>query len=1159
MNNDEQRAQLRKEIKSALANIHGGDNFAQAAEALLGVLGYHSERWADIPENPEEFVRASGAATGAQTSLTKSAKEFAECAKSLRMIFQITGEEVSGQHSLDTDAQKFEQGKTKSFLFIAAELPDGDHARGRYASFTREINKKFRIPVVVLYRVGDRLTAALAGHRPHKGDDSRDVLEMVTLIKDIRLQNPHHAHLDILADLSLPQCAKWMNENKQDKNFDGLQKAWLTKLDTEELNRNFYKKLQEWFEWAKDEAVFPATLPKDEHVVRLLTRLLFVWFVKEKGLIAEEWFNPAEMKAMLHNFNNGGGDYYRAVLQNLFFATLNAKIQNRGFSPQTKSGYLVPSLWRYRSLITNENRFVSLMGQTPFVNGGLFDCLDEGKHGGKRIDMFSDPDPKEYASVRRKAWANLCVPDKLFFDKTRGLIPLFAHYKFTVEENTPVEQDVALDPELLGKVFENLLNWIDRKQTGSYYTPRVIVDYMADESLIAAIADKCAPPEERESTSAQLRGLLDYGNNYEASENRFDESEAETIVRAIADIKVLDPAVGSGAFPMGILHKLTLALKRLDPKNTLWETIQKERAQEKAKRAFDEHKDKESREDELLEINDTFDRYRDSDYGRKLYLIQNSIFGADIQPIACQIAKLRFFISLAIEQQTNNDRDDNFGVKPLPNLETRLVAANTLFLLNEAGGAFLSDPAKKIKAQLSANRERHFHATDYELKKACRKKDEQLRKQLADQLEEDGLEEGSAKKIAAWNPYDQNTAATWFDTEYMFGVPGDYGIVIGNPPYVDSENMLAADSQQREIIKRIYKTARGNWDLYIPFIERGMLLANRGILSFIVPNKLMSQPYAKVSRAFLAARRFIEIRDYSHLEVFEAAVNPITFVVTGNTDYDKMAKAVCMDTLEEPGRHQEVSADFFQRNDDWSPLFAETGQVSVLQKINSAQGFCAGRFHNPATVSDAYNIKDIMLNSEDCPESKKFLNSGTIDRYVNFWGMRKARYIGEDYLFPRVKDSDIACTLSAKRVEESNAAKIIIANMTYRLEACLDSNAEFIAGKSTVIYMSGTTDLKVMLAILNSKLASFWYRLMFKGAQTGEGLAATKDRLSRLRIPEICDSQKSELVRLADEILADKAGNPSADTSQCEKEIDDIVYDLYGLTGEEIALVEDSI
>ena len=161
-----------------------------------------------------------------------------------------------------------------------------------------------------------------------------------------------------------------------------------------------------------------------------------------------------------------------------------------------------------------------------------------------------------------------------------------------MEENTPIEQEVALDPELLGKVFENLLaaytpetRETARKQTGSYYTPPPVVDYMVEEALMALLAEKCQPTDgDVTHWLERLHYLLDYADACDDANELFMAEEAEGIVRAIAEIKVLDPAVGSGAFPMGMLHKLTLALRRLDPDNKRWEALQKERARSKSRR-----------------------------------------------------------------------------------------------------------------------------------------------------------------------------------------------------------------------------------------------------------------------------------------------------------------------------------------------------------------------------------------------------------------------------------------------------------------------------------------------------------------------------------------------------------------------------------------------
>ena len=321
-----------------------------------------------------------------------------------------------------------------------------------------------------------------------------------------------------------------------------------------------------------------------------------------------------------------------------------------------------------------------------------------------------------------------------------------------MEENTPIEQEVALDPELLGKVFENLLAAYNpetretaRKQTGSYYTPPPVVDYMVEEALMASLAEKCQPTDgDVTHWLERLHYLLDYEDACDDANELFMAEEAEGIVRAIAEIKVLDPAVGSGAFPMGMLHKLTLALRRLDPDNKRWEALQKERARAKADAAF-ETQDQQERDAELLEISETFERYS-GDFGRKLYLIQNSIFGVDIQPIACQIAKLRFFISLAIEQERDKNAD-NFGIKPLPNLETRFVAADTLIGLglSEAKSLLQDDTVQQLLKEIEAIREKYFLANNRPQKFQYTRQEQACRDQL-DQALKAQKEEWAARQ-----------------------------------------------------------------------------------------------------------------------------------------------------------------------------------------------------------------------------------------------------------------------------------------------------------------------------------------------------------------------------------------------------------------------------
>ena len=320
----------------------------------------------------------------------------------------------------------FDRGQQQSFIFFAVELKKATCARGQYAQFTREINKRLSQPTVVLFKTtdlpaehgsaqaGNLLTAAFVHRREHKRDPNRDVLGKVSLIREIDPANPHRAHLDILAELSLAECAKWMDTHHRPHNFDGLLAAWLDKLDTEELNRRFYRDLFFWFERAVDEATFPEneakTLRPEEHVIRLITRLLFVWFIKEKGLISGDLFIEAQVAGLLRDYDRNGGDsYYRTVLQNLFFATLNTEIDKRGFSKARQTTHRNFSLYRYKREISDPDALLALFAQTPFINGGLFDCLDSEaatRDGGYRIDCFTDN--KNHSRL-------MSVPNRLFF------------------------------------------------------------------------------------------------------------------------------------------------------------------------------------------------------------------------------------------------------------------------------------------------------------------------------------------------------------------------------------------------------------------------------------------------------------------------------------------------------------------------------------------------------------------------------------------------------------------------------------------------------------------------------------------------------------------------------------------------------------------------
>ena len=1204
MNNSD----IRNEIRSAL-EIIPNKNFLSATKDLLDVLGYQSERIMGLSGDPEDFIQQFPA----PNENTRTEKTFCENVQSVRFVFQLISDEIasSNQQNLNFEAASFDTGNTSSFIFSVVELKKDTYARGQYAQFTREINKRLSQPSVVLFRTpSNLLTLAFVHRRVHKRDPNRDVMGSVSLIREIDPTDPHRAHLDILAELSLPNLLSWMDANNQSHNFDGLLAAWLDKLDTQELNRRFYRDLYTWFERAIAEATFPKnqaqTISSEEHIIRLITRLLFVWFIKEKGLIAADLFIEHKVGGLLKNYDLDTGDsYYRAVLQNLFFATLNTEIDKRRFSKQNRADHRNPSVYRYKKEMIDPDGLLNLFAQTPFINGGLFDCLDsfEGvMAGGTRIDCFTDN------SAQRRGYS---IPNRLFFGAD-GLITLFENYKFTVEENTPIEQEVALDPELLGKVFENLLAAYNpetretaRKQTGSYYTPRPVVDYMVEEALIASLIENCQPTDgDVEYWQERLRYLLDYEDAFDDANELFEEDEAEGIVRAIADIKVLDPAVGSGAFPMGMLHKLTLALRRLDPNNKRWEALQKERAREKADAAFETRNQRE-RDAELLEISETFERYS-GDFGRKLYLIQNSIFGVDIQPIACQIAKLRFFISLAIEQEPDKNAD-NFGIKPLPNLETRFVVANTLLALDSPAQLTLAqtDTVNKLEQALITNREHYFHATTRQQKFVYKEKDKALRGELATELETLGFLTDAASKIANWDPYDQNASADWFDAEYMFGIHSGFDVIIGNPPYIQLQ-------KNRGEKARLYQSAGfttlvRTGDIYQLFYEKGcqLLTPQRGLLCFITSNSWLRAGYGKSTRRYFSEQQTpLQLLEMGK-DIFENAIVDTNILIVREGKSNETGKSVDMDHLPDknfpPAEHLWGT---LQPQDEkpWSALSAIEQPIMDKMKtvgtplkeweVKIKRGITTG-YNNAFIIDD--EAKETLI--EEDPNSvdiiKPVLRGRDIQRYQTKWAgswLIIAKFGSYETLpkeFPAVYEHLMQheerlkargqCRYSRsgrnnpkadymgqhhwleldnnpkdEYLEMFTKEKLLWMDLTERGRFAYDVDGLFCL--NTAFIMSGPS-IKYLCSLLNSSLITWFMR----NTALNSGMGVTRwinISLEAVPIPNISAIEQRPFIQLVDRILAAKDADPDADITEQEVEIDRLVYALYGLTEEEIVAVE---
>jgi adenine-specific DNA-methyltransferase len=994
--------QLRAELQTALLNLATGDLRASAT-ALLDKLGYASHKTLELPIQPQAFSKEVENLLGGSKQLNAAHASLADW-QSAAFLFQLTNDELpalaAGQASPLLETGGVQAWQVESFVFLAIDLKPGSWSRTRLAALTREVNRLFPMPAVLLFRHPREdgtplLSVSVIHRRANKRDASLDVIEgKVSIIKDIDLGAPHAAHLRILESMALTEVdAKYVPSS-----FDKLYEAWLKVLDVKALNDRFYKDLAEWYYWAilaRTGVVFPNGQPLEKSddpttnnrptvaLIRLLTRLIFVWFLKEKHLVPAALFDEKALAGLLKtppHQHGAQGNYYKAILQNLFFATLNTetadededgnkqRVWRATAGPRRMDKYLIHTAYRNKGDFKDPDAALALFRKVPFLNGGLFECLDklvtpedikrdpalaalvvlEGKQTVLRVDGFSERPENP-----------MHIPNELFFGdgvdevdlndvfgtknrkyKPRGLLKIFDSYKFTIEENTPVEEEVALDPELLGKVFENLLASYNpdtkttaRKKSGSFYTPREVVDYMVDEALVCYMERPLAPVETAQAaTQSVANGLLDLDTgpgdldldaleanpmpgglavggpenplherlrrllSYRHTSHDFTAAETHTLIAAIERLRVLDPACGSGAFPMGMLQKLVAVLRKLDPDNALWKAQNRAPLAEQLASAK-KLKDPTLRDEQTTTALATLEKFDAdfadpdyADYARKLYLIEKCLYGVDIQPIAVQIAKLRFFISLVVEQKLGTDHQ---RLTPLPNLETKIVAANTLLPIPRSGVQqdLLANPDVADKeAELRDANASHFAAKRFADKRKRKEKILRLRDELAMLLKAElTLKPGDAERMTAWDPFDQNRHADFFDPEWMFGFQNGFDIVIGNPPYVRHEDIKELASELRN--KYQYECGASRADLYVFFYERSIkLLVPSGTLSFITSNKWFRAKYGTTLRQYMTTHTELrKIIDFGDEDVFEALAYPTIIIAT------KRVKPVSLD------------------------------------------------------------------------------------------------------------------------------------------------------------------------------------------------------------------------------------------------------------------------
>jgi len=1225
--------EFKTNIQDALQAFAKG-NLTKNSLELFSKLGYVTERRAPLDKPTFDEFQDTYISDQRFDETKARVKEW----KYVDLLFQLSREEVSQQASL-FDTKQVDKTIIETYLFFALELTGDDYNRTDLSNITREINRLFPMPVMVLFKYGNKLTFSIINRRLHKRDESKDVLEKVTLIKDISIESPLRAHIEILFDLSFQEL---LNKH-QFTNFVELHNAWQKTLDTKELNKRFYSELFNWYLWAVQSVRFPNDVNDDkddnvynaESVIRLLTRLIFVWFIKEKNLVPETLFNVKKLKTILKDLkpeSEKTSVYYRAILQNLFFATLNTPMdkditdenkdeKRRFINTLPKTGndqYLDQTKYRYQDYFINPDKALELFATIPYLNGGLFECLDF-KEGNKeiRFDGFS-------STEKRQAF----VPDKLFFAnefvldlnaeygtkgkkyKVEGLINILDSYKFTIAENTPLEEEIALDPELLGKVFENLLASYNpetqttaRKQTGSFYTPREIVNYMVDESLIAYFKQKL---DNSDNVEIRLRDLFAHTTDLP----EFSKTENIALIKAISETKILDPACGSGAFPMGVLHRLVDLLNKLDPENKKWNELQIQRAIDETAEVYKLEKDSEERKIRFNEIEKAFDlSMNNPDYARKLFLIENCIYGVDIQQIAIQISKLRFFISLIVDQKVN-DSKPNRNILSMPNLETKFVAANTLIALDKPQQmTLMAGDVERLEKELASIRHKIFFTRKYSAKKALKKKEKEKREELQTALTQSGFSKNVAGQIAGWNPFDPMQSAKFFDIETMFGFDGCFDVVIGNPPYIEFKKLPAEEKTKFSN----YTSAKGKYDIYVIFDERAnSLLKSDGMMCFIQPTTFMKKDFGESIRKFIKENFKIKtILDFADIQVFEGATNYTGVFLFSKSKLPKNYKFDChqylntgksisvvdfqcsltdktCSTIKNFLEVEEVELDKSEwnfQNDSTNNLLTKFSvNTKSLSEITESifQGIASGKdevfYVNENTVRD-YKIEKGIL--------KKLLKGKDIKKYVINWSGyyviypydKNSRALSEatlKYEYPNafkylkdcknvLKGRDYFDNSPKKWFELWNQRsfenfqlnRIITPEITDRNNFVLTNS--FYGNTKTyhIIPKDKSPDHYLfLLGLLNSTLLDFIYKKITT-PQAGGFYAYKTQFLSKLPIRAV--KQHKPYSEIVSKILKAKDENPMADIKDLERQLDKMVYNLYELTEEEIKIIEGNV
>ena len=794
-----------------------------------------------------------------------------------------------------------------------------------------------------------------------------------------------------------------------------------------------------------------------DYVKKMMGRITFLHFLQRKGWMC------GDLNYMQNMFENSAykNDYLDSVLEPLFFGILNTK-------PAEREALFTDYGWD-KSLL-NEWKDI------PYLNGGLFERDEE--------DEPESRFPAEYF---------------------KRLFQFFSEYNFTIDENDPNDAEVGVDPEMLGKIFENLLE--DNKDKGAFYTPKEIVRYMCQESLIAYLETNTSVAKDkiRQFVLSPEEGVAD-----------IPENKKPKLLAALEEVKICDPAIGSGAFPMGLLNELLHCREVLSG----------------------EHYDR-------AEI--------------KKSIIQNNIYGVDIEKGAVDIARLRFWLSIVVDEETPS---------PLPNLDYKIMQGNSLiesFMGVDLSKLTYEKEYKKDKGEISLfddekNRLQktvsHLLSSYYSCSDHDRKV--KLQQEISDtinkQLEAQAYNPEILRELRSINLAENNKFFlwhTWFSDVFNRDDKEGFDIVIGNPPYITyrgKEKNSISDCELNNLIATYTHSAEYKVNSYALFTEAGINICNnRGTISYIIPSTILQNDYLKKIREFLICRNQIkEIVSFSN-KVFDAVTDSIILrCKKGFVENNTMLFKRVSDLSLVPTEEKEFVTGEWDKSDKLYVIdLKSTSADSAIFSKMEASGLKLEDYYKVYVGIVAKGIKQFLSSTKDTIHYKKYLQGKHIAPYQIIF---KSVYIN---FIPELLHSN------TDQFVYEQKEKILVRKTGNLLMASLDSEQYYTDQSLYNLYLKPDKwySNKVLLAILNSKLLNYYYnKKLITNADVFPYIKGV--HLKMFPLPHLSDGIESELSDLVDSIIQHKKQN--IDTSVICNKIDALVYQLYGLTDAEIKIIEQS-